>query len=208
MNIFDVPFDAVAGIHVAERRVFPTWDEHREVFLFGSDHPAIFWIDLEAFLEFGRIEDAPEEFVREETFALGVGIHPLLEDDIFNAAHGFHFRNAGIGDAVHMALEKDLFIGRGEVTIVGDAFVEIVGDEVEDVFLKIRPSADDAVNFSLADHFSEGNAELGRAHGAGEGHEHDAALIEVACVGFRSVLESGSIEVAVVKVDELRNGAL
>ena len=89
---------------------------------------------------------------------------------------------------------------------MGDALVEIVGDEIEDVLFEVGAGADDAVNFSLADHFSEGNAQLGRAHGASEGHEHDTALIEVAGVGFRGVFECGGIEVTIVKVDELRDG--
>jgi hypothetical protein len=63
---------------------------------------------------------------------------------------------------------------------VRDALVEIVGDEVEDVLFEIRASADDAVDFSLANHFGKRNAEFGSAHGAGEGHEHDPAIVEVA----------------------------
>ena len=206
VDIFHIPFDAMAGIHVAEGGVFPAGDEHGEVFLLGGDHPAVFGIDLETFLEFGRVEDAPEEFVGEEAFALRVGIHPLFEDDIFDAAHGFHFGDAGVGDAVHVALEEGLLVGGGEVAVVGDAFVEIVGDEVEDVFLEVGAGADDAVDFSLADHFGEGDAEFGGAHGAGEGHEHDAAGVEVAGVGFGGVLEGGGVEVAVVEVDELGDG--
>ena len=206
VDIFHISFDAVASIHVAERGVLPAGDEHGEIFFLRGDHPAVFRIDLETFLEFGRVKDAPEKFVREKALPLGVGVHPLFEDDIFDAAHGFHFGNAGVGDAVHVALEEGLLIGRGEVAVVRDAFVEIVGDEIEDVFFEVGAGADDAVDFSLADHFSEGNAQLGRAHGASEGHEHDAALIEVARVGFRGVFECGGIEVAVVEIDELRNG--
>ena len=188
VDIFHIPFDAMAGIHVAEGGVFPAGDKHGEVFLLGGDHPAVLGIDLETFLEFGRVEDAPEKFVREEALPLGVGVHPLFENDIFDAAHGFHFGDAGVGDAVHVALEEGLFVGGGEVAVVRDALVEVVGDKVEDVFFEVGAGADDAVDFSLADHFSEGNAQLGRAHGAGEGHEHDASLIEVAGVGFGGVL--------------------
>ena len=208
VDIFHIPFNAMAGIHVAERGVFPAGHEHGELFLLGGDHPAVFGIDLEAFLKFGRVEDAPEEFVWEEALALGVGIHPLFEDDIFNAAHRFHFGNAGVGDAVHVPLKEGLLVGGGEVAVVRDAFVEIVGDEVEDVFFEICTSANDAVDFSLANHFGERNAQFGRAHGASECHEHDTALIEVAGIGLSGVLESGSVEVAVVEVDELRNWAL
>lgn len=180
VDIFHIPFDAMAGIHVAEGGVFPAGDEHREVFLLGGDHPAVFRIDLKTFLEFGRVEDTPEEFVWEEAFALRVGVHPFFEDDIFDAAHGFHFGNAGVGDAVHVALQEGLFVGGSEVAVVRDALVEIVRHEVEDVFLEICPSANNAVDFSLANHFGERNAQFRCAHGASECHEHDTALIEVA----------------------------
>ena len=80
--------------------------------------------------------------------------------------------------------------------------------QVEDVLLQIGSCANDAMDFSLTNHLGEGNAQLSRAHGACKCHQHDAALIQMAGVGFSGILESSSVEVAVVKVDELRNWAL
>ena len=189
VDIFHISFDAMAGIHVAEGGVFPARDEHGEVFLLGGDHPAVFGIDLETFLKFGRVEDAPEEFVREKALPIGVGIHPLFEDDIFDAAHGFHFGDAGVGDAIHVALKEGLFVSWREVAVVRNALVEIVSDKVENILFEIGAGADDSVDFSLADHFGKGDAEFRGAHRAGEGHEHDAALIEMARVGLGGIFE-------------------
>ena len=107
-----------------------------------------------------------------------------------------------------MAGEKGLLVGRCEVAIVRNTLVEIVCDQIENVLLQIGSCANDAMDFSLANHLGERNAQLRRAHGACKCHKHDAALIQMAGVGFSRILESSSIEVAVVKVDELRNWAL
>ena len=80
--------------------------------------------------------------------------------------------------------------------------------DIEDILLQIGSCANDAVDFSLANHLGEGNAQLRGAHGACKCHKHNAALIQMAGVGFSGILESSSIKVAVVKVDELRNWAL
>ncbi len=100
---------------------------------------------------------------------------PFVEDDLFDAAHGFHFGNAGVGDAVHVAVEQGLLVRRGEVAVVWHALVEVVGDVVEDILFEISAGAADGVHLVLADHFREGEAEFGGAHGAGDGHEHLAA---------------------------------
>ena len=54
----------------------------------------------------------------------------------------------------------------------------------------------------LADHFGEGDAEFGGAHGAGHGQKHFAALIEVAAIGFGRVHDDGGVEVTEVVLDE------
>lgn len=155
MDIFDISLNAVGGIHVAEGRIFPAWHEHGETFLFGGEEPAVFGIDLITGDKLGGVNNFPEKFVREEGLASDVGGHPFAEDDILDTPHGFHFRNAGIGDTVHVAGEESLFVRRGEVAVVRDAFVEIVGDEIEDILFKIGTRADDAVDFVLTDHFGE-----------------------------------------------------
>ena len=106
-----------------------------------------------------------------------------------------------------MALDEGLFVGGGEVAVVGDALVVVVGDEVEDVFFEVGAGADDGVDFVLADHLGEGEAELGGGHGAGEGDEHLAAGLEVGLVAFGGVEQGGRVEVAVVVREKLGDGA-
>ena len=107
-----------------------------------------------------------------------------------------------------MAGEKGLFIGGCQIAVIRNALVEVVRHEVKDVFFKIGSRTNDAVDFSLANHLGERNAQLGRAHRASECHEHDTALVQVPRIGLCGVSESGSVEVAIVEVDELRNWAL
>jgi hypothetical protein len=75
--------------------------------------------------------------------------------------------------------------------------------EVEDVFLEVGAGAADGVDLALPDHLGQRDAELRRAHRAGERQEHHAALIEMAGPGFGRVPHGGGVEVAVVAVDEL-----
>ena len=82
-----------------------------------------------------------------------------------------------------------------------------MGDEIEDIFLEVGAGADDSVDLVLADHLGEGDAELGGGHGAGEGDEHLATGGEVGLVALGGVEQGGSVKVAVVKSDELRDGA-
>ena len=208
MNIFHITLDAVSGIHITECGVFPTRDKHREVLLLGSDHPAVLGIDLETFLQIGRIKNPPKELMREKTLSLGIGSHPFLENHILNTAHGFHFRNAGIRDAIHVAGEQLLLIGRSEVSIVRNALVKIMRHQIEDVLLQVRSRANDAMNFSLTNHLREGNSQLSRAHGPGKRHEHDSALIQMAGISLCGILECCGVEMAIVEIDELRNRTL
>ena len=208
MNIFDIPFDAMSGIHVAEGRILPTRHKHGEIFLLGGNHPAVLGIDLETLLEFRRIENPPEKLVREEPLALGISIRPFPQDDILDAAHGFHLGNAGVCDAIHVTRQEGLLIGWRQVAVMRDALVEVVRHKIEDVFLEVGSRANDAVDFSLANHFREGNSQLCRAHSSGEGHEHDSSLVQMLRVGFSGVLEGGGVEVSIMKVDELRYWAL
>ncbi len=107
-----------------------------------------------------------------------------------------------------MAVEQGLLVGGGEVAVVGNALVVVVGDEVEDVLLEVGAGADDGVDLVLADHLGEGEAELGGGHGAGEGDEHLAAGLQVGLVALGGVDEGGGVEVAVVVGQKLRDRAL
>ena len=106
-----------------------------------------------------------------------------------------------------MALKKTHFVSGGQVAVVWDAFVEIVGHEVEDILLEVGPGAADGMDLVLPDHFSKGKAEFRSAHGSGKSQEHGAAPIKVRGVGTGGVLQCGGVEVAVVMFDELGNGS-
>jgi hypothetical protein len=103
VDVFHVARDAVAGVHVAERRVFPAGDEDGQVLLRGGQQPAVLWVDLVGLFEVAREQNLVHELVREEALAGLVGADPLLEHFILDAAHGFHLGDAGVGDAVHVA---------------------------------------------------------------------------------------------------------
>ena len=198
----------MACIHVAKRGVFPTRDKHREVLLLGSDHPAVLGIDLKALLQIGRIKNAPEELMREKTLSLGIGGHPFLENHILNTAHGFHFRNAGIRNAIHVACKQSLLISRSKVAVVRNALVKIMRHQIEDVLLEVRSRANDAMDFSLTNHLREGNSQLSRAHCPGKRHEHDSALIQMAGISLGGILERCGVKMTIVEIDELRNRTL
>ena len=81
-----------------------------------------------------------------------------------------------------------------------------MGDEVENVFFKVGAGAADAVNLVLADHLGERQAQLGGAHGAGDGDKHFAAVGKVLVVGFGGVNQGCGVEMAIVVLDEGSNG--
>ena len=60
-----------------------------------------------------------------------------------------------------------------------------------------------ACTLPCADHLGERQAELGRAHRAGQGDEHLAAVVEVRCVTLGRVDERRGVEVPVVVIDEV-----
>jgi hypothetical protein len=82
----------------------------------------------------------------------------------------------------------------------------VVRDEVEEVFLEVRPGAADGVDLIAADHLGERPTEFGGAHRAGEGHEHPAAVVDALFVRDRGVAESRGVEVSEVLVDEISDG--
>jgi len=135
--------------------------------------------------------------------AFAVGLLPELQDVALDAAHGFFFGDAGIGDAIEAFFAESQLFVVGEIAILGHAAVVIVGDEIEDVFFEIGAGGANGVDLVLANHFGERDAEFGGAHGAGHGQKHFSALIEVAAIGFGGVHDDGGVEVAEVALDEL-----
>ena len=103
VDLLHVAGDAVAGVHVAERRVFPAGHEHGQVLLCGGEQPAVLGIDLVGLFQIARKQNLVHELVREEALAGLVGADPLLEHLVLDAAHGLHLGDAGVGDAVHVA---------------------------------------------------------------------------------------------------------
>ena len=89
------------------------------------------------------------------------------------------FRNAGVGDAVQMAREQCVLVRRRQVAIMGNADIVLMGHEVEDVLFQIGAGAADSVDLTGADHLRQRQADLGRAHRAGERHQHLPAALQV-----------------------------
>ena len=169
------------------------------------EHPGVFWVDLVIFFVFAAAQDLVEKFVRKVPFTLFVGIRPDFQHGLFHAAHGFAFGNAGVRHAVHVAVEQRLFVLRRQRAIAGNAFVIVVGDEIENVFFEIRAGAGDQINFVAANHFGERKAEFRRAHRAAERDHHFAAVVEMRNVAFCGIHERRGVEVAIVVLDETGN---
>jgi len=135
VNVFHIAGDAVAGIHVAQGRVFPAGDEDGQVLFSGGQQPTVLRVNLIRGLEVAGEQNLVHELVGEESLAGLVGADPFFKDFVLDAAHGLHLRDAGVGDPVHVAGEELGFVGGGEIAIVGDALIKIMSHEIEDVFL-------------------------------------------------------------------------
>ena len=145
----------MAGIHVAQRRVFPSGDKDGQVLFSGGQQPTVFGIDLIGRLEVPGEQNPVYELVRKEALAGLVGADPFLQHFVLNAPHRLHLRDAGIGNPVHVAAKQLGFVGWSQIAVVRNALVEVVRHEVENVFLKICAGAADAMNLLLADHLGE-----------------------------------------------------
>jgi hypothetical protein len=78
-----------------------------------------------------------------------------MQDDAFDAPHSFFFRNTRVSDAVHVPLQQRLFVFRPQITPIGDALVEVMRDQVENVFFQIRAGTTNGMHFALPDHFRQ-----------------------------------------------------
>ena len=173
-----------------------------QVRLGGGEQPAVGRVDLEVIVETPRQQHAIEKLVREQALAARVGSLPLLEHDGLDAPHRLVFRDARVGHAVEVTVEQLLLVLRRQVAVARQPLVMRVRDEVEDVFLEVGAGAADGVHLSLANHLGERDAQLRRAHRAGERHHHRATRLEVGDVGERGVVERRGVEVPVVALDE------
>jgi len=184
---------------------FPAGNEDGQIPFSSSQQPAILGIDLIRLLQIAREKNLVHELVGEVALPGFVSLDPFLEDDALDAAHGLHLGDAGVGDPVHVTAEQLGFVGGGQIAIVGHALIEIVGDEVEDVFLKIGSGTRDAVNLVLADHLGEGKSQLCRAHGAANGDEHLSARGEMGVIALGGIDQCGGIEMTIVVLDKRSN---
>ena len=91
---------------------------------------------------------------------------------------------------------------------MGDADVVIVRYEVVNVLFKVRTRAANRVHFVLANHLGEREAELRRAHRAGESDKHLPAARQMRVVRFGGIHHYRRIEMAVMVFDEIGNGTV
>ena len=106
VHLLHIARNAVPGIHIAQRRVFPPGHKHGQILLRGGQQPAVLGIDLVRLFEIAREQDLVHELVREETLPGLVGAHPFLQHFVFDAAHRFHLGDARIGDAIHVPRQQ------------------------------------------------------------------------------------------------------
>ncbi len=104
-----------------------------------------------------------------------------------------------------MAGKEFGLVCRGQVAVVGDTLVVVVRHEVEEILLEVGTGAADGVDLFLADHLGQRQAQLGGAHGAGQGHEHPAAVVEEGLVSVGGVDQGRGVEVAEVVAQEGRD---
>ena len=169
----------------------------------GGEQPAVLRVDLVVLLELARKQDLVEELVRE------VALRPCASAATHSSSTALSMRRMASSSGMQVSVtrfmwrvEQRLLVLGGQVAVVRHALVVVVRHEVEDVLLEIGAGAADGVDLVLADHLGEREAELGGAHGAGERHQHLAALLEVAPVGVGRVDERRGVEVPVMVMDE------
>src|SRR5581483_267526 len=102
-----------------------------------------------------------------------------------------------------MATQQFVLLVRREFAIIGNSLVMAPRDEVEEVLLEIGASTGNCMDFVLANHFRERNAELGGTHSASQGDHHFPASIEMGGVGVGGVFEHCRIEVTVMPINKL-----
>jgi len=194
--------DGVRREDIPQSRVLPPRHENRQVRVARRQQPAVPRVDLVQRFEHLRAEDTVQELVRKTALLPSVGGEPLLQHDALDAPHRFLLGNAGVRDAVEMPIEQCLLVARREITVVRNALVVCVCDQVEEVFLEIGAGAADGVHFLLPDHFRERDAELGRAHRATQGDQHLPARVDMTAVRVRGVNERRGVEMAEMTIDE------
>src|SRR5215467_9074 len=106
-----------------------------------------------------------------------------------------------------MPPEKLFLLLWTEFAIIGKAHVFAARNEIEEVFLQICAGTGDRMHLVLSNHLRQRNAQLSGAHGAGEGDHHFPTAIEVRDVGVGSVFQNRRVEVPVMTINKLTDGA-
>jgi len=94
--------------------------------------------------------------------------------------------------------EQPPFILGCEVTIMRHAFVKIVGDQIEKIFLKIRARARNDLDLVLPDHLRKAQPQLRRRHRPRQRDHHLPAAIQMPSVSLSGVDQCRRIEVPIV----------
>jgi hypothetical protein len=102
-------------------------------------------------------------------------------------------------------VQQGQLVLRRQVAVVGHALVEVVGHQVEQVFLQVGPGAGDGLHLVAADHLGQRQAQFGRAHGPGQRDEHRPAAVQVALVAVGGVDHRRGVEVPVMMPQEAAN---
>ena len=66
----------------------------------GGDHPTVAGVDLVEFFEPTFFQDPVKEFVGKTVFLFLRRGNPFIDDHSLDAANGFLFRDAGVGDPI------------------------------------------------------------------------------------------------------------
>ena len=122
---------------------------------------------------------------------------------MFQSPEGLLLRNAGVRYTVQPAVQQRLLVGSREVSVVRNALVVGVSDQVHDVFLQVRAGATDDGHFVLANHFGEASAQFRGAHRTGERNHHFAACGQMSLIPFGSILECRGVEMFEVARDKI-----
>src|SRR5690606_15875657 len=80
--------------------------------------------------------------------------------------------------------------------------VEIVRDQIEEIFLEVRTCTRNDLDLVLTDHLREAQSQFRRRHRTGERDHHLPAFVEMLNIAFRCVDQCRSIEMSIMMLDE------
>src|SRR6266513_5343009 len=106
-----------------------------------------------------------------------------------------------------MTTEQLLFLLRSQLTIIRQANILAARNQIKKILLQIRSGTGDGMDFVLANHFSQRDAQFRRAHRSRECDHHFSTSIEVSAVGIGSVFQDSGVKMPVVAINELADAA-